>query len=153
MKHLLSVVAVLILLWAGPLVANACSCAPEVGESEKERVENASKNATAVFLGKVVKVTKVKDSATGFPTDVIVEFKVERAWSRIKAARVTIHTAGNSAACGFEFRKGLSYIVYASGDSKLKVFSCSRTAMLEDTGSADEQYLGVPTYIGPWKKK
>jgi hypothetical protein len=153
MRNLLSFFAVLIVLWIAPVVASACSCAPEVGESDQARVMNASKNASAVFVGKVVKVKKVKDPATGLPIELIVEFKVDRAWNGVSKPRIAVQTAGNSAACGFEFRKGISYMVYAGGDKQLSVYSCSRTSMLMTSGSADEQYLGVPSYIGPWKKK
>jgi len=63
-----------------------------------------------------------------------VEFEVGTIWKWIEPTRITVETATQSAACGYNFEKGEDYLVYAyeKNDGELGVSLCSRTALLED---------------------
>lgn len=105
-------------------------------------------NATAVFAGVV---TDVESSAGGvFRGDdpVTVTFEVTQVWKGPRRQTLTVTTASDSAACGYNFTLGQAYLVYAHGDAdELSVSLCSRTAPLanawEDLYALGE---GQPTH-------
>ncbi|MBT8469118.1 MAG: hypothetical protein KJN97_10245, partial [Deltaproteobacteria bacterium] len=55
-------------------------------------------------------------------------------------------TAGSSAACGYTFVKGETYLVYADRDEAdpMRVSLCSRTALVADA-EEDLDFLGKPS--------
>jgi len=98
--------------------AYACSCVMRVTlEEEMERSD-------AVFSGEV---TKIESSGYGYD----VTFQVNEALKGVDESTVTIHTGQGGGDCGFEFKEGEEYMVYASmGEEQLRVSICGLTALL-----------------------
>lgn len=106
--------------------AYGCSCMrPGSASEERDRT-------TAVFSGTASRITP---TAQGSYT---VHFTVDEQWKGESASTLQVQTAGNSAACGYNFEAGKDYLVYAyaSGDDPLtaenilSVGLCGRTNLL-----------------------
>lgn len=107
----------------------ACSCVLNEAPPA-EQVKKAYKEATAVFSGKVVEV--VRDPDVFF---VKVKLRVEKSWKNKFTDEVTITTASNSAACGFNFEVGEKYLLYTRGErDNLQTDICQRTSLLSKNG-------------------
>ena len=96
----------------------------------------------AVFTGEVTKLEP--NTATKF-AGVAVTLRVHKVWKGDVGEQVEVHTAGSSAACGYGFAIGETYLVYASRDEAdpMRVSLCSRTAPLADA-KEDLDFLGKP---------
>lgn len=101
--------------------ARACSCIPPPPPLE------ALEQADAVFSGTVISI--VSDGSQMSRND-IVSFQVEKVWKGVTSRTVQLTTASTGAACGYGFREGTAYLVYAHGTPDLSVNSCSRTKLL-----------------------
>jgi len=103
----------LLLLLGYPASAFACSCGPQQSISE------AFTEAEAVFLGEV----------TSFEQGV-AHFKTERGWKGIFSNKLSVHTNPSPSLCGYSFKTGKRYLVYAfkRKDGTLTTFLCSRTS-------------------------
>jgi hypothetical protein len=125
---------VLALLVFRTAVASACDCAPP------PPVAKAVEAAAAVFLGEVVKLEETAGQQH------LVSLKVENSWKGIGDNQVTVSTAKNGATCGYSFRVGKRYLVYAHAGPKggpLHVSLCSRTRTAEEAeASEDFKLLG-----------
>lgn len=74
---------------------------------------------------------------------VLVTFRVSRVFKGELGEEVTVKTAGNSAACGYGFEEGASYVVYARAqDEGLSTGLCSGTKRADDA-EADFAVLGA----------
>jgi hypothetical protein len=130
-----SFVAVLCALLWSPAV-HACKCAPEPPARE------ARDSAAAVFEGRVTQITEL---ASG---DVVVALSVARTWKNAGVEQILVRTHGAAAACGFNFERDLSYLVYAEeaqADASLPgltVSRCGRTR-LATKAAADFAELGL----------
>ena len=116
--------------------AHACSCLPPAPAVEE------LKRSRAVFIGRVIEIKRRKETDDLFRS-VEVVFEVTKVWKGIAARNITVYTSPDSAACGFNFKKGESYLVYASGtdDDRLHASICSRTARLKNARK-DLQLIG-----------
>ena len=118
-------------LWAP--AAHACKCA------EPEAPAAASASAAAVFEGQVSRISAAETDT------VVVELKVARAWKGVTTEQVSVRTRAESAACGYPFQAGQSYLVYAQADaSGLQVQHCGRTRPIEEARE-DVVALGMGT--------
>lgn len=118
-------------VWLWSPAAHACKCAEPAGAVE------AAAGAAAVFEGQVTKISAV-DAQTQR-----VELKVPRAWKGVSSEQVAVTTPAESAACGYPFQLGESYLVYASaGGDGLRVVHCSRTRSIAEA-DADVAALGM----------
>jgi hypothetical protein len=115
--------------------ALACSCVPQT-------VEQAKQDAVAIFEGRVTSIVAAPDSDPDMPA-LLVTLEVTRSWQGLaEQATVTLRTAESSASCGYGFRQGTSYLVYAAGaPARLEVHHCGRTQPLSDA-SEDLAALG-----------
>ncbi|TLS50707.1 hypothetical protein FE782_18570 [Paenibacillus antri] len=128
----------LIGLWTfAPPAAKACSCvAPGTPAEHFER-------ADAVFAGTV---SEVKQNAQGYITKRVL-FEVESTWKGVDETKVVIATGGGGGDCGFDFKEGEQYLVYASNskmygdEEQLVSIICDRTASL-GAATADLDFLG-----------
>ena len=116
--------------------ARACSCmkiTPSEGLS----------SSYAVFTGEVMNLEP--NEATKFG-GVEITFQVKKVWKGDIGEKVQVRTAGSSAACGYNFVKGETYLVYASRDEAdpMRVSLCSRTAPVANA-QADLDFLGKPS--------
>lgn len=108
--------------------ARACSCAPPPPPLV------ALDQALAVFSGKVTRISANRS---------LVWLEVHRAWKGVKEPEMLVSTASHEAACGFPFRIGEHYLVYATGQNgpMLRTGLCSRTKRLAEA-AADLAELG-----------
>lgn len=115
-----------------PRPAYGCSCMrPESASIEREA-------STAVFTGEV---SNIAPSENGY----IVDFSVSEHWKGTEGETIQVKTAENSAACGYAFDVGQSYLVYAVGEeTDLSVNLCGRTAQLDNAADDIIEFGGVP---------
>lgn len=130
MRHLPRLLATfslpMIAMMFAPQSAEACSCAP------KPTVENAHREATAVFTGRV---TSVEPSPLR-EGQLEVNFTVRKAYKGAPAdmglERVVVFTPMQEAECMFDFQQDQDYLVFATGNlAYYKVNRCGRTGQLE----------------------
>jgi hypothetical protein len=119
----------------------ACTCAPSKGPAGDLEL------AAAVFSGKVVEIRRHKRSEDIFAS-VEVVLRVERVWKGVGGTTVSVFTASHSASCGYGFKGGRTYLVYAHKDAegRLSTGICSRTRRLKDAGE-DLKELGAGRQI------
>lgn len=130
--------ALVIFLFATAENSLACSCVV-TPDPLKKQIQNAFNGSEAVFSGEVV---EIKDSLTD-PHNITVKFKAVKNWKGKSGQEVTITTAKESAACGYNFAVGKTYLVYANGGKdKLMVSNCSRTSIFDKNG--DVKYFKKP---------
>jgi uncharacterized protein (TIGR03382 family) len=108
-------------VWMPAQSADACSC------MQQER-EAAFDQASSVFEGQVQSVDPVDEMR------VRVRMTVVQTWKGADVEEIEVTTSSNSAACGYNFEVGQSYLVYADAldDGSQGVSLCSRTARVED---------------------
>lgn len=124
-------------IWLAP-PAHACSCVPPPPPEE------ALEDAEDVFTGEVVDITSIDDG-----TRYEVRFEVSEAWKGIDHQEITVATANNSAACGYNFEAGQDYLVYTYENSsgtgpETETGLCQRNADLA-SASEDLDALGEGT--------
>ena len=114
----------------------ACTCVPPKGPAEEFEL------AAAVFSGKVVEVRKHRRGGDMF-AGVEAVMRVQRVWKGVRAETVSVFTASHSAACGYGFKEGRTYLVYAYKDAqgRLSTGICGRTRRLKNAGE-DLKELG-----------
>jgi hypothetical protein len=112
-----------------PASAAACSCM-------QQSQEDAAQNATAIFEGRVSRI----EDPTGEPK---VHFKIVRSFKGPSQEALVVSTPNNSAACGYGFEEGQSYLVYASEQNAvLSTSLCSRTQPIA-SATEDLSKLGL----------
>lgn len=96
----------------------ACSCVePRPPSLEFDQ-------STAVFAGTAVSIERDNYGMK-------VHFDAERAWKGVADSAVVVITADPGGACGYDFKQGVEYLVYAS-DNPPKASLCSRTQPVAD---------------------
>lgn len=140
----------------------ACSCS---GQSSPTQ---ALANSVAVFKGYVVEISlgsrwvsasvprpddcELRIGGEGEGLDlcledhVIVTFEVTATWKGVELGRVQVQTPAQGTACGYPFRIGQSYLVYASRprtDAAMGTTSCHSTK-LRSEAQTDLKELGPP---------
>ena len=153
-------VAGLLMLTSEPIWA--CKCIDHSSPSQELA------NSAAVFEGYVVDislgsrwvpsgVTRRRDCrlrigregegpALCLDDDVVVTIEVTATWKGVEPGRVRVRTPAQGSACGFPFRIGLSYLVYASRtrqDADLGTSICHPTKLRVDA-QGDLKELGPP---------
>lgn len=153
MKQLILVLAVIV----GPGASSdllACSCGLDVFRSERTKVKDAKKGASAVFVGKLVRLTEPKKPDGSLTGEVIAEFEVDRAWKGVRSSKITVYTTNICCICGFPFHEGATYLVYAAGEKKLYTNICTRTVSIGvGSKSEDEEHLGKAIVVVAEQKK
>lgn|GEM_PF-3279092 len=134
-KQVVHLFVIVILLLSGLMVteqksAYACSCAVAPGGFEDELA-----NSDYVFDG-VVTNKKEKSSLLGTISSadpVEWTFQVNGSWKGEITEVVTVYSALSSASCGYEFKVGKRYAVFANDiNDQIKVSSCSKTMLIAD---------------------
>ncbi|HET8783365.1 MAG TPA: hypothetical protein VFM63_13155 [Pyrinomonadaceae bacterium] len=141
MKFLLSVALV---LFAFAASAVACSCAGPGQPCE------AYGDAAAVFVGTVTFASSIKVKEAGYEfTNRLIRLHVDRALRNVDTSDVEVVTGLGDADCGFGFRLGGQYLVYAySHDGRLQTSICTRTRPLSDA-AADLEYINGLSKAAP----
>ena len=116
MKPFLALLALSAVL---PFDAQACSC---LGNPP---VPEAVADSTRVFLGTVTAIER-HDGLLEHVT-----FQVSEHFKGAATPTVVVENHANGPMCGYPFREGGSYVVYARGDDgTLHTSSCSRTTVV-----------------------
>jgi hypothetical protein len=127
-----------------PDCASACSCGGMPG-SEQEQARRALGGSSAVFAGEVVSITKGEPFGREPNT---VSLRVSEVWKAPELETLEVTTPRGGAACGYPFKEGQEYLVYAYGkEQPFKVHLCSETTPLSEA-SADLQALGNGGTLG-----
>src|SRR5689334_930127 len=103
----------------------ACSC-PSPGPP----CENAFKG-DAVFLGTATNITAVRGTPPSTFSEYVVTFALERAFLGVENANVAVRTGYGGGDCGYRFKVGQRYVVYAyrAKDGTLTTGICTRTRL------------------------
>jgi hypothetical protein len=115
-----------------PDYASACSCGG--GSSKEEIVDWSLSHPGAVVSGEVVDVEKGSFSSS-------VTLRVFEVWKGPQRETLELSTPNDGAACGYPFKEGQEYLVYAYWGNQgtpprpgLKVDLCSQTKPLSSAG-------------------
>jgi hypothetical protein len=109
--------------------------------SQKEIVDGALADSEAVFSGEVVKIDRPSPfkSSAALETDT---FRVYEVWKGPEQRTLEVHTALIGASCGYPFKEGQEYLVYAyNGKQGLQTDLCSQNKPLSKA-EADLALLG-----------
>lgn len=137
-KMMMLGLAVAVLCFAGvikPGKAFACSCA--MPGSAGEQVKGELERKTAIFAGKVLKVTPPEKKEIMSSADLVeVEFEVSKVWKGEPGEKTLVYTALSSASCGIEnFQEGAEYLVSAyENQDVLETNICDMTKQLDSAG-------------------
>lgn len=115
-----------------PQKAHACSCLEKTTEKGYE-------DSDFVFQGKAGAIESV--DILGYPYKK-VHFVVDQVWKgNLTQKDVTVSTASDSAACGFNFEEGVEYVVFGQKDDNqdVNVSLCSNTVKVTDSATVIEQ--------------
>ena len=141
-KFILLIFGIIICLFLSQTISLACSCtAPPKNKTEKQLIELEQKRSKAIFAGEVVEIVVPKTPSGELEQFAEVRFKVQRMWKGLKTEEVKVSTANVCCICGYEFKVGESYLVYANGNENLSTDTCTRTKRLSDAGN-DLKVLG-----------
>lgn len=138
-KKLMHLFVIVVLLLSGIIVSDdnnkayACSCAVAPGD-----YEDALEKYDYVFDGVVTKKKEKKSllgtMSTGDP--VAWTFQVNGAWKGEATELMTIYSAAGGASCGYEFKVGKRYAVFAQDrEGTIEVSLCSSTSSIADNSS------------------
>ena len=113
--------AVVLIVSAGNVFA--CTCMHLRGT-----VETGYERYPEIFSGKVISSVKSGNYSLK------VTIQVQNSWKGKLPKTVTVFTGAQTSMCGFPFKKGESYLIYADGEKlkDLSVTLCSRTTSLSD---------------------
>lgn len=110
----------LIFLWS-PQAAEACSCMAFPSDLEKA-VTMAYAHADVVFLGDA---TAMRNTFLGILRQREVTFSVRDRWKGSIPDTMLVRTNIGEIACGYNFKKGNSYLVFAYWDQQRKKLTTS----------------------------
>jgi 5-hydroxyisourate hydrolase-like protein (transthyretin family) len=134
MTRLLPLLLIVLVL---PRPSAACSCV-ESGAACEDYWK-----ASAVFLGRVESIARqTVKSPSQMPLRRVVTMTVIEAFSGVQKGTVEVTTGSGGGDCGFAFREGADYVVYAQRSASgggLTVSLCSRTREVSRAGD-DLQY-------------
>lgn len=149
MRSSVLLLGVLIVVSLASPTANACSCGG--GGAPCESFGTAS----AVFAGTVIGVRenprpKVIDrNETDWLPRFVYKFSVQQAYSGVTGTEVEVHTGSGGGDCGFQFKIGQRYLVYAQlYKERLLTGICSRTRAFSQA-TEDLAFLGTLSSAGP----
>jgi hypothetical protein len=123
-----------------PDCASACLC-----PWPPPRAERTLADASAVFAGEVVSITKGEPT----PRSNTLSFRVSEVWKGPEQDTLEVTTTRwNGVNCGSAFKEGQEYLVYAYGkEESLSNHDCGRTTTLSEA-SADLRVLGDGETMG-----
>ena len=108
-------------------LVRACSCITP--SQPKESLEKS----TAVFVGKVMDINIPSGFFMSSGDKTKVEFEISKFWKGPSYKNIALTTARDGASCGYSFKKGEEYIVYAYDDeNKLNTDLCTRTKLISN---------------------
>jgi hypothetical protein len=142
----------LLLFTTSEYLACSCDILADFGKSEQQIVKEDHENAKAVFSGKVTKIILSYAPDSQKPISAEVHFRVITSWKGITTQEAIVHTTQVCCLCGFPFKIGKQYLVYAYGDKDLSTDICTRTKFLR-SATEDLKFLGQAEKIVVKEKK
>ncbi|MEN2767878.1 hypothetical protein [Ornithinibacillus xuwenensis] len=131
-RLLISVSLITMTILLIPLPTYACSCV------EPQSVQDELERSSVVFRGKVMEMNDVNYSKK-------VLFNVKEIWKGFEESQTIIKTGMGGGDCGFEFKTGQEYLVYARGMNEYGDYYstgiCDRTSVIQSAGE-DLELLG-----------
>jgi hypothetical protein len=125
MRKLILLIGSLAVLGLVTPVVNACTCIGPRTPCE------AYGTAAAVFVGTAIRSGKaepLKDKSEPHPEPVVVKFAVEQSYLGVDSTEVVVFTGFGGGDCGYQFKIGERYLVYAYRDHiRLVTGICTRT--------------------------
>jgi hypothetical protein len=104
-------------------------------QSQKEIVKSELSSSEAVFSGEVVDFEKEASTAASLPPTETVSFRVSEVWKGPERETLEVSTVTQETACGYPFKGGREYLVYAYGGQRLEVDNCGQTKPLSEAGA------------------
>ena len=140
MRASFGVIGVLVFLVVvlAPLSAAACSCISSGPACQ------AYWTTDAVFDGTVARIVPVPRVETiegreFVSEDLLLTLRVHRAWKGVQPGDIEVTTSSNGGACGYEFKKGERYLVFAhQWRGRLNVSICSLTQRFDASARTAE---------------
>lgn len=128
--------------------SSACTCVPD----DTRGAELVAKH-DAVFIGEVVVMRLIEHAGPrterGFAVwhEQEIKFRVWKAWKGVSDSFVTLRTGSGGGDCGFGFRPGYAYVVFASVEAgELQTNICTPT--VEVSGQWELiRSMGPPTHV------
>ena len=110
----LRVAVILVLSAFGPVVrsAFACSCVLPGPACQAYWNTSAVFDATVIRISPVERTESIGDREFTY-SDKIVTLTVHKAWKGAQPGPLEVHTSGNGASCGYDFKEGQRYLVFA----------------------------------------
>jgi len=135
-RYLLSIFICILIIVPLPSITSACSCA------KLPTVEDGFQHSKAVFSGKVIDI-KDKKTIQGYMSKSVL-FEVSNTWKGVEQSQIMITTGQGGGDCGFDFKEGKEYLVYANdstmyGAESLVSIICDRTNEL----NSSKEDLGI----------
>src|SRR5918998_3789036 len=132
----LAVLGVVFLLPSQCAYACQCTMLPDGMDAER-----ALADSEAVFSGEVVKIDRPSPLKSGADLETDT-FRVSEVWKGPQQRTLEVHTALMGMSCGYPFKEGQEYLVYAyTGKQGLEVDLCNGTQRLTEA-EADLRVLG-----------
>ena len=126
-------------------ISKACTCG---GLPSGNPACQAYWYTPVIFSGKAVQIEPDGgDSGIGGGFDNHVQFAIDESFKGISGATAEVSTPRDSAACGYPFKVGESYMVYAyqDKDGKLSVGLCGRTIPMSGAAEDIAYFKSIPT--------
>lgn len=118
-----------------PQTCLACSCL-------QMTFAEAADGAEVIFVGTATGQTRTEDD---LGPAVKVTFTVDEVYKGSATTETVVRTPDNSAACGFTFEEGKTYLVMAGhGEAGLETNLCTGTALADAVAGGDLASLGDP---------
>ena len=120
----------------------ACSCG-NIPQTLEQEIKGRLKASKAVFSGEILKISETSQRQDVTGLNVTVKIRLKEVWKGQLTKEVIINTPDNSAACGYSFEVGKSYLVFAHS-RKGKILAtglCSGNRALE-TATEELKILG-----------
>lgn len=127
-------------------VAWSCSCAEGIPPCQ------AYWQATAVFAGTVTQVSSLPyERTTGEQivpsSQTLVHFTVQKAYKGVSAQELEVTTGRGSSDCGYPFRRGEQYLVYAMPDAQTKTLATSICTLTKPWAEAEPDLAYLRTIV------
>lgn len=148
MRPVVLLPGIVIVVLLSNLTVNACSCAGNRPPCESYGT------AAAVFAGTVIAERVNEQPKRPKPDEVdwvprAVKFSVEQAFSGVTTTEIEVFTGLGGGDCGFGFKVGQRYLVYAHQyQNKLTTSICSRTRLFSQA-TEDLAFLGTLSSARP----
>ena len=107
MQKLPRLLFALSLVFVAQISVYACSCG-DLDIPLSQKVAGWLRSSNAVFSGEAIKLEKIPGTR-----DLVATFAVDEFWKGDIAPTIEIRTSMDGASCGYDFKIGTSYLVYA----------------------------------------